>query len=127
MSDPGFRLPLKLLPLPVGIERRATVRHLPDRQTSCHMTVGLEDRVWPATVRNLSENGIGLHLGQSIAPGTLVAVELRNRTRHCSRTVLAVVIHAQKDVASGGWIIGCEFASTITAEELQAFCESTGE
>jgi hypothetical protein len=122
MLEQSLLLEAELAARPLYGERRIAVRHLPDEQTSCQMIVGLESRVWQATIRNLSECGIGLVLNEAPEPGSLLALELENPAQQLCRTLLAVVIYAKPDL-EGYWLIGCQFASLLTKEELQAFCE----
>jgi hypothetical protein len=122
MSEQSLTLEVELAARLQVRERRIAVRYLPDQQTSCQMIVGLERKVWQAIIRNLSECGIGFLLSQPLEPGTLLALELDNPPHQLCRTLLAVVIRAQAD-ASGDWLIGCQFASLLTRDELLVLCD----
>ncbi len=122
MSQQSLALDTQLAVQPPGRERRIAVRYLPKPQTSCQMIVGLENRVWQATIRDLSECGIGLQLSQHLEPGTLLTLALHNPSQDLCRTLLAVVIYAMAE-PGGEWLVGCQFASVLTKEELQALCE----
>jgi serine/threonine protein kinase len=110
-------------PLPSSLvarpERRAAVRHLVTRGTTCVIDTGLvaggEDAVeaWPAIVRDLSVGGIGLVLARRFEPGTAFAVRLDG----VDRELVVQVKRVQPD-AVGHWSHGCEFESPLDDFEL---------
>ena len=65
-------------------------------------------------VRNVSTNGIGLFLIQTLEPGTLLDVELRSRS-----IVKGVARVVQSSKQEGGWLIGCTLDSPLSASELE--------
>jgi hypothetical protein len=103
------------------IERRAWIRYPTDRDTFCRPGTGRKDRDlwWQAEVRNLSAGGIGLVLNRRFTPGTILSVELPSANQGPVILLLARVVHATAQ-ADGGWLIGCEFATRLRDDDLQA-------
>jgi hypothetical protein len=78
------------------------------------------DSRWPARIRNLARNSIGLLVRQPFEPGSLVAVEVFNHGQ--ARTFLGVVARCVA-TENGAWNLGCQFNSLLSRDELQVFCE----
>jgi len=117
MSEQVMVLEPECAEQPSALERRATVRYASDRTTFCRSLSLPRDGFWTAVVRDLSTEGIGLLVRSSFAVGAVLAIELQGLG--CSRTLLGRVAHARA-LASGGWIVGCEFASKLRDAELHA-------
>jgi hypothetical protein len=78
-----------------------------------------DDLWWLAQVRNISMRGLGLVLQRTLAPGTLLEVELENPAKDFHRVVQARVVHVQP--ASGhGFMAGCAFVNKLNPDEVQA-------
>lgn len=102
-----------------GRDRRAWVRYHHDPEASCitgdtHPDMGL----CTARVRDISHSGISLVLNRHLKVGAFLAVELVNTRQTCLPPLLARVVHATAQI-SGDWLIGCEFSSVLTDDELQ--------
>lgn len=114
MSEQTVRVYTQLpSPLP-GLERRAKVRHTASQETSCHpVAAGWNDSWWQATVRDISGGGIRLAVTHLFEPGTLLALDLEG----VLRLLVARVVHVSPQ--PDGWVVGCEFISKLSEEELQ--------
>ena len=97
-------------------ERRAAVRHVSAREALSRPLEVPDALRWGAKVQDISRGGVGLLLCYPFKAGTTLAVDLG---RAAGRTVLARVVHAH-DRADGTWLVGCEFAAPLSAEELAA-------
>ncbi len=101
---------------PAGIDRRAQVRYCIDRLTYFTLVASPWPQTWcQATVQDIAASGIGLILGQRLAPGTLLSIDLDG----VCRLLLCRVIHARSE-GTGTWRVGCQFVGQLNEEELQA-------
>ena len=105
------------------ITERSAVRHFPSSQeVYCQpMPASTADGVetgWWGKLRNLSSGGLAVRLSRPFEPGTLLNIELSDKTKRLTRSLLVQVVHA---AAEGNrlWIIGCEFIRPLGEEELQ--------
>jgi hypothetical protein len=73
---------------------------------------------WSATIRDISQGGVRIHLKRRFEKGTGLAIELAGKDGRESTTVFVKVVHlgAQDD---GTWILGCRFISDLSEDELQ--------
>lgn len=102
-------------------ERRAWVRY-PSTLTAPYRRCGsTEDFGRAGKVLNISVGGIGLVLRCRYRPGTILMVDLKDRTGTVLRTVEVRVIHATavRDDAAACWLLGCAFTQPLTEAELQ--------
>ena len=99
------------------IERRAAVRYQCSTSASCSSLAPFERL--SGTMRDISRNGIALILGTSIREGTELVIDLKTRNPGICLTLLACVVHSTQD-AEGNWIVGCEFITTPTEEQIKA-------
>jgi hypothetical protein len=99
---------------------RVRERHLCGLQTSCQPIAARADKdcLWPAEVRDISVHGMGLVLRRRFERGTGLAVEIPGPDGQPADTLLAKVVHisARKD---GGWLLGCNFVSELSQDELR--------
>jgi serine/threonine protein kinase len=109
----------RLAALTTRTERRASVRHLVSRGTTCVIDTGLvagnavATEGWPAIVRDLSVGGVGLVLARRFEPGTAFAVRLDG----VDRDLFVHVKRVQPDVV-GHWSHGCVFDTPLDDYEL---------
>jgi hypothetical protein len=75
--------------------------------------------MWPATVRDLSINGIGLVLARRFEPGAGLVIEVPGTASDVSESLLARVVHATS-VGRNLWLLGCTFPSPLSDDELNA-------
>lgn len=103
----------------MGIKRRKGERfrcpiaamgklHFPD--------TGDKLEVW---VKNLSKGGIGITLSQPLEFGAEIIVSLKSDDLKTSFQKRSRVIHSTQEV-DGSWRVGCEFASELSEDELDA-------
>jgi hypothetical protein len=71
----------------------------------------------PARVLDVSAGGVGLLLPCEFGPGTLLLLSLGGPEEAGGRVLLRV---ARSTPTSAGWLLGCEFADRLSAEELAA-------
>ena len=102
-------------------ERRAWVRYPTDLPGSCQpLGQRRDDNLWwSAQVRDLSAGGIGLVVSRRFEVGTILSVELPSTTQGPSVSVLARVVRCAA-LADGRWLIGCEFASPLSEDDVRA-------
>jgi len=96
-------------------ERLSTKLEATTRPLEVELTLG-----WGATVRDISQNGIGLTLCFPFPAGSYLAVDLH--TPHAKAPVsslLARVVHA-RDLPDGTWQVGCKFVKPLSASELES-------
>jgi hypothetical protein len=77
------------------------------------------NQAFPAQVLNISANGIGLAVTQSLAAGGLLNVDLLDKNGKVSRTMLACIVHTTVR-AGGDFAIGCNFIRELSEDELQS-------
>jgi c-di-GMP-binding flagellar brake protein YcgR len=77
------------------------------------------NQVFPAQVLNISANGIGLLVTQTLAAGGLLNVDLLDKNGQVARTMLACIVHTTMR-AGGDYAIGCNFIRELSEEELQS-------
>jgi hypothetical protein len=105
-------------------ERRAWVRYPTDLESLCQPRPAQpgEDCWWPAKVRDLSCGGVGLVLRHRFDRGTMLSVELPSTNQSQFFLLLAAVVHTTPQ-ADGEWLIGCEFATPLSADDLRSLLE----
>jgi diguanylate cyclase (GGDEF)-like protein len=109
------------------VERRATARLLCGRAAYVQRAEGgLRTSVVPGageeevgTVKDISAEGMRLHLGSQLAPDTLVVVE---PLAVDTKTLLVRVLYSIAE--EGGWSHGCKLATNLSGEELCAWLGS---
>jgi hypothetical protein len=100
-------------------ERRASVRHLVQRDSFCQPGTGRSDQFWRfAKILDLSDTGVRLQMKRGFPVGAILAVELSSSDGNFARTVEAQVVRSTEE--SGGWHLGCTFVDRLSAEDLAA-------
>lgn len=107
------------LPRPRPLERRANQRHPCNLETSCRLLAAVGDDFWTTRVRNISPGGISLIVHQPVEPGTVLSVELLDRTTQRFSATLQVRVVYAVEHPSGEWIIGGSFTNRLSNDELQ--------
>jgi hypothetical protein len=100
-----------------GAERRASVRQHFEWDMACELTSYGESDRWPAAVRDISVDGIGLIIERSFPSGTVLEIELSSRDESLSYIVVARVNHS-RPTPDGRWQAGCSFVGRLSDEEL---------
>jgi hypothetical protein len=103
---------------PAAPDSRAWVRFPCNVETVCTALDPGGDRV-PARILDISAGGLGLLAPCDFAPGALLHMPLPPAPAQPPRNVLLRIIRSQAR-AHGDWLLGCEFADRLTAQELDA-------
>jgi hypothetical protein len=98
-----------------GVERRQGMRYVSSARTAYSPVTDAEQERLPAAVRNVSFAGIGLLVGRSLLPGSLLHVELPSPRQE---RLLACVAHCTPD-AESTWSVGCSFLRELSEPELR--------
>lgn len=85
--------------------------------TTCQPPSAYTKDPWPATIRDITNGGLRLTLNRRFERGSGLAIELPTESGTTS-TVLARVVHVRA-FAEGGWLLGCDFISELSDEEVQ--------
>jgi PilZ domain len=100
-------------------ERRASVRHVCNLDTLCQPSDADEPKRWPATVCDISLEGIGVLVREPFQPGTVIGVDLTSPDETLEYTMFAKVMNVQA-LADGRWRAGCAFTRKLSDDELQS-------
>lgn len=103
---------------PVAHDNRDGIRHNCEVPTTCQPPSAYTKDPWPATIRDISNAGLSLTLNRRFERGSGLAIELPTEDGNTA-TVLARVTHLRAFAAEGGWLLGCEFISELSDEEVQ--------
>lgn len=99
-------------------ERRRAIRYSA-QDSSLLLTVVQNDRHRPATLHDISSEGIGVLLDRAIDPGAFIRVEIHSRAKHCWYLKKARVVHAQPQ-AVGAWLAGISFLMKFDEVDVPA-------
>jgi hypothetical protein len=107
------------IPLEPKLECRVYERHACELPTSCRPVSALEMREspWSATIRDLSQGGLALHLQRRYEKGAALAVELPGEVDREPSVVFVKVVHVKR-LAGGEWKLGCQFISELSDEHV---------
>jgi serine/threonine protein kinase len=105
-------------PIP-GMERRATVRHEVDLESSCEVMLPTEPGNWPATVRDVSVTGLCLRSRRRFDVATTLRVTLNSLVELSSYTARVCWV---RETDGRRWLHGCAFDPPLTSKELEAIC-----
>jgi hypothetical protein len=100
-----------------GAERRAWIRYPRRLLTMWQLFGSRQEESWNATLRDLSQTGLGLVVNRSFPPATVLTVRLQTGSRKYSRTMLVRVKHCAAQ-PSGEWHVGCSFVVKLKDDEL---------
>ncbi len=101
-------------------DRRAWHRIPTDFATTLQSVGGGDGKPLAARITNISLGGVFLVTTRSLSEGELVSMELPCASDAERSTVLACVIHVNRQ-ANGRWAVGCTFARELNDEDLAAF------
>jgi hypothetical protein len=106
----------------LGTERRASSRFSSEQDLSCQPAVCLHrselGTTWLGRVVDISCTGIGFSTSRWFAPGTILSIALSEEPKGVLLRIPARVVHAMPKRKSR-WMIGCEFLSPLSPEDLQ--------
>jgi hypothetical protein len=86
--------------------------------TGCSFLARVTEDFSGVRVRTVSMDGIGLSVTHRVEPGAVLAVGLSNPAKGFAKTVLVRVAHATPEM--GGFLVGGEFVTPLTYQELTA-------
>ena len=101
-------------------ERSALVR-FPSSQAVYCQPMPTSDEVsngWWGELRNISSGGLAVRVSRPFEPGTLLIIELSDKTKRLTRSFPVQVVHSNAE-GNRLWIIGCEFLRPLSEESLQ--------
>jgi PilZ domain len=109
---------------PRGAACRVYERHACDLPAACQPIAARSDGdiLWSATIRDVSEGGVGLVLGRRFERGAGLAIELPGGGDQPSETLLAKVVNLTS-TSGGKWLLGCAFVSRLSEDQVQRVVE----
>ena len=102
-------------------DRRVSVRHPVNLETSPHLIAALGNDFYLAKVRNISPEGISLVVNRYFEAGTVLNVDLIDRRSNRFSNTLQVRVLYAIEHPSGEWILGGLFGDKLTPEDMQIF------
>jgi hypothetical protein len=109
--------------MPSGERRAAARRRYLEGPLLCFLVLGSAHHR-SATLRDVSISGVGLLVGSPLEPGTALFLQVPGEEEESIRFLRARVVRAARR-EDGSWLVGCQFASTLSREELaRAFPET---
>jgi len=103
------------------VERRVSVRHPVNLETSPHLIAALGNDFYLAKVRNISPEGISLVVNRWFEAGTVLNVDLIDRRSNRFSNTLQVRVLYAIEHPSGDWILGGLFHSKLAPEDMEIF------
>jgi hypothetical protein len=92
--------------------------------THCHLiTHTSSGETWPATVVNLSTNGLALTLQRRFEKGAPLVVPVLGRDEQPLRLLVCRVARVSGQ-GDGTWVLGCLLASPLAPQDIQALLEA---
>jgi hypothetical protein len=79
---------------------------------------------WPATIVDISQGGVRIHLRRRFERGAPLAIELPGSRRAEASIVFVKVIHI-RPLPDGSWAHGCQFISELSEEEVERLVAPT--
>jgi len=104
---------------PLHSKRRERRRVPRFSDSPCSMTVAVQGDPWPATMRSLSTDGIGMLVSRPFEPGTRVNVTLMNEQKRITRTLPLEVAYSLEH-PNGCWVLGGTFGRKLSGTDLHA-------
>ena len=101
-------------------ERRTKARRPTRVKLPCRVRRATGEGPWNATIRNLSEDGIGLIADRQYKPNMLLAVELPTHAGVYTAPKLFKVTHATVQPGGKWYVFGGTFASRLTPDEINS-------
>lgn len=102
-----------------GADKRIAIRYEVNNTTSCPFVLPIQHDLGKAKIKDVSTEGVGLWMPDSIEPGTLLAIGLSNPSQNFFRTMIVQVVHSTPN-RGGGYHIGGAFLTPLSYEELRS-------
>jgi len=105
-------------------DRRAWVRYPSNQTTLCQEKTAQTYDLWfMARILDISQTGIRLLLGHAFELGVEVAVEPIRAAKPFGRALQARVVNSNEE-KRGAWVIGCEFTTPLSVQELETLVQA---
>jgi len=104
-------------PKPGALNRR-DARRYPYKALVSYRVVATRRSSWLARVGDLSQTGLALLIEHQLESGLMIMIELEDLAPQMPQILLARVRHCTRQ-ANNRWLIGCEFARSLSEKELQ--------
>lgn len=98
-------------------DQRVAQRFPINAYASCDFLSPVLEDFTPVRVLNISTDGVGLISSQALQAGLLLAMNLVNPMKKFSKTMMVRVVHCTSQ-AGGGYLIGANFVTPLTYEEM---------
>ncbi len=107
-------------PRQVLVDCRVYERKSCEVPTKCHPAslLAMKEAGWSATIRDISEGGVLVHVSRRFEKGTPLAIELPGNQSDEPSVVFVKVVHIKR-WDDGGWALGCKFFHELGEDELQ--------
>ena len=105
----------------LNAERRVTVRHDVDLESSCEMAFNTRRDTWDATVQDVSSTGMCLRVKRRFEVGTVLRVQLKGLSEATTSTCVARVRWVKED-SPKVWVLGCAFPTPLSKTDLESIC-----
>jgi c-di-GMP-binding flagellar brake protein YcgR len=102
--------------------RRASVRYQCGLATPGRVLLGEGEEWQRGWVLDLSLGGVGLLLDRQLETGSPVVIVLKCATQQKTFELVAHVCRASRQ-QDGDWMIGCEFETKLTADDLDVLLQ----
>ena len=120
MTDQNLRPAFKDARL-LLLDRRTSVRFPCNLSAICQRGGGKTGIGLPATVRDVSQEGMGLVISRPFSRDRVLTVKLQAAEGSIRRTAQVVVKYVRQE--PGGWFHGCVFLTRLSEGELQALLQ----
>jgi hypothetical protein len=99
-------------------DRRGSVRYASGHSCGCHAVGEGNEENWPATIRDLSADGVSLVVCHAFTAGEFLSVELDDPIEGVRNRLFVRVKHASPQ-GDGLWVLGCRLVNRLNAIELK--------
>ena len=102
-----------------GVDCRVYERQSCELPATCQPASAREMREqrWTATIVDISQGGVRIHVTRRFERGTPLAIELPSDGANESSVVFAKVVHVRAE-ENGQWALGCKFISDLDEDEV---------
>jgi PilZ domain len=105
---------------PARVDRRCWTRHPSNLRALCWLSGKAKREPWLANVRDISGGGIGLIVPYRPALGAILNLQLVSLNLVEQNPLQAEVMFVSQR-AAGQWVLGCEFLTSLTAEQQEIY------
>jgi hypothetical protein len=98
-------------------EQRSAERYRVNANTACDFASPVLEDFGPIRILNISTTGVGFIAPEQVQPDLLFAIKLVNPAKKFVKMMLVRVAHVTEQ-AGGAYLVGGQFESPLTYEEL---------